>query len=271
MRLPHCEYPKAADVERHGLQPLPETPPVADLAGAAQYRSERYRVIPAFLLDAGQLRQVSLVIGDSFARRDPISRHLRLPGDASMASALTDLVRSVFLAGTRADTVAQSVAIADDAGMVIGVAMNETLGYDAGPVVTDLEPVLAMLGEQEHTGVAALCAQYPDFRAALEQNKIAHLAMVARADGLPTEDAFELIAGTVESYQSLGFRYILTSAVNQWTGAAFSVLGGIPVHFEPFLVRKRVAESPVPVDVLSSPTGFLAGKDSGSMLYLLTL
>ena len=33
--LPYAEYPKAADVGRHGLQPLPESLPLVDFARAS--------------------------------------------------------------------------------------------------------------------------------------------------------------------------------------------------------------------------------------------
>jgi hypothetical protein len=35
--LPSCAYPTAADVSRHGIQPLPDRLPVADLTDADGY------------------------------------------------------------------------------------------------------------------------------------------------------------------------------------------------------------------------------------------
>ena len=39
--LPYVAYPKAADVDQHGLQPLPESLPLVDFAQAKPYRSRR--------------------------------------------------------------------------------------------------------------------------------------------------------------------------------------------------------------------------------------
>src|SRR5204863_3772534 len=106
---------------------------------------------------------------------------------------------------------------------------------------------------------------------ALHHGLVGHFALVARSDQLPVEEAFELVAASAEHYRQLGFSYILTSATNQWTGAAFTVLGGIRVHFEPFLARRRVPASSVPIATVSSRDGFISAKDSGSMIFVLRL
>jgi hypothetical protein len=65
---------------------------------------------------------------------------------------------------------------------------------------------------------------------------------------------------------------VVTEATNQWTGAAFEALGGVRVHFAPFLVRPAVPKSDEPLeDVLTSPNGFLTDKDSGGMFYVIRL
>ena len=55
-------------------------------------------------------------------------------------------------------------------------------------------------------------------------------------------------------------------------GAACEALGATRVHFAPFRAHRTVRRSAEPLDdIVSSPDGFLAGKDSGSMLYVIRL
>jgi hypothetical protein len=178
----------------------------------------------------------------------------------------------------------QSLAIVDERGAVIGGAINETMPpLDAAPVFRDddpflgaalayVEPVLAMLGVQDAEGVTALAAQYPAFRAAHAAGRVGHHFMVARSDALPTIDAFELVAATAAHYQALGFGYVLVEASNQWTGAACELLGGVRVHFAPYRARPVVpASAEALAGQVTSADGFLSGKDSGCMFYVIRL
>src|SRR3712207_6724627 len=76
--LPYSAYPTAADVDRHGLQPLPGSLPLVDFARAKPYRS-RYSTVIATELTKVQQLQMAWVIADGFARREPQARHLRPP------------------------------------------------------------------------------------------------------------------------------------------------------------------------------------------------
>src|SRR5918911_5720417 len=78
-QLPYSAFPKAVDVADHGLQPLPTSLPLVDFARAKPYRSSRYSTVLATELTKDQLLQMAWVIAASFARREPQSRHLRLP------------------------------------------------------------------------------------------------------------------------------------------------------------------------------------------------
>jgi hypothetical protein len=182
------------------------------------------------------------------------------------------------------DTLSQSLAIVDKHGRVIGGALNETMTHGEAPpkfrtgdpflaaVLGFVEPVLSLLGTQDAEGTAALRARYPRFGEALAAGRVGHHFMVARSDALPKADAFELVAATAARYQELGYDFMLVEATNQWTGAACEVLDGVRVHFAPFRARPAVWKSPVPLEhVVTSPSGFLAAKDSGSMLYVLRL
>jgi hypothetical protein len=183
-----------------------------------------------------------------------------------------------------AEALAQSLAILDDTGDVIGGALNETIPSLGGPpafrrddpfldaVLAFVEPVLALLGGQDAEALKALSVAYPEFRDAHAAGKVGHHFMVARSDSLPKSDAFELVAATAARYQTLGYAHMVIEAINQWTGAACEALGATRVHFAPFRAQRTVRRSVEPLaDTVTSPDGFLSSKDSGSMLYVIRL
>jgi hypothetical protein len=197
-------------------------------------------------------------------------------------TALTDPTSPQGAIEVNEETLAQSVAILDGEGRVIGAAFNETmLPLDVEPplregdpfldtVVGVWEPVYAALGAQDAEALTALSERYPEFREAYEKGKVSHHFLVARSDDLPKEDTFELVAAIAERSQALGYEYLVTEATNQWTGAAFEALGGVRAHFAPFLVEQAVRKSDEPLEgVVTSPNGFLSDKDSGGMFYVI--
>ena len=96
--------------------------------------------------------------------------------------------------------------------------------------------------------------------------------MVARTNALPVLDTFELVAASAERFINFGYRYLVISATNEWTGAACEVLGGLRVHFAPYRAEKKVKESKnARTEEVHSPDGFLSDKDSGSMFYIIKL
>lgn len=182
------------------------------------------------------------------------------------------------------EALAQSLAIVDQRGQVIGGAFNETMppldvvpafrqdDLFLAPVLSFVEPVLTLLSTQDAEALTALCAQYPAFRAAYAEGKVGHHFMVARSDALAKADTFELVAASAAHYQALGYAFMVVEATNQWTGAACEVLGGVAVHFAPFQARPMVRQSAEPLpDIVTSRNGFLADKDSGSMFYVIRL
>ena len=312
--LPFCAYPTAKDVVQHGVQTLPACLPLVDFEQAQPHRSRRYATVPAARLTPAQVMRLAEVVGTSFARREPQARHLqpsRLPpaglreaihADPFGSSAfgpwdtgtllywfirllvLTDATTPRSAIRINAEALAQSLAIVDEKGDVIGGALNDTMPPLAGPpdfrqgdpfldaVLTFVEPVLALLGAQDAEALKALGVAYPEFQEAHARGKIGHHFMVARSDALPKADAFELVAATAAHYQTLGHTFMVVEATNQWTGAACEVLGATRVHFAPFRAHPTVRQSVGPlVDTVTSPDGFLSGKDSGSMLYVLRL
>ena len=311
--LPYCAYPKASDVAQHGLQPLPESLPLVDFAQAKPYRG-RYTTVVATDLTPARLLQMAWVVAASFARREPQARHLRPPkhppaglmkarhtdpfGSTSFGewdtetsmywiirlTALTDPTSPQGAIEVNEEILAQSLAIVDQKGQVIGGAFNETMPpFDVMPefreddpflaaVLEFGEPVYAQLGAQDAEALTALCERYPGFREAYAGGKVGHHLLVARSDALAKEDAFELVAASAEHYRALGYEYMVTEATNQWTGAAFEALGGVRVHFAPFQVQATVRKSAEPLEgVTTSPNGFLSDKDSGGMFYVIRL
>jgi hypothetical protein len=312
--LPYSAYPRARDVSQHGIQPLPASLPLVDFARAAPHRSSRYSTVLAPELTQEQLLQMSWVIAAGFARREPQARYLRPPkhppaglmeashtdpfGTDSFGSwdtetqlywvtrltALTDPTTSADAIEVNEEILAQSLAIVDGDGRVIGAAFNETMPpFDVEPpfreddpfldtVVGVWEPVYAALGAQDAEALTALSERYPVFREAYAQGKVSHHFLVARSDDLPKGDAFELVAASAERSQALGYSYMVTEATHQWTGAAFEALGGVRVHFAPFQAQPAVRKSEEPLEgVVTSPNGFLSDKDSGGMFYVIRL
>jgi len=177
---------------------------------------------------------------------------------------LTDATSPADAIEVNTDALAQSLAILDDRGDVIGGALNETMPLGGPPsfrrgdpfldaVLAFVEPVFALLGAQDAEALKALSAAYPEFRDAYAAGRVGHHFMVARSN-------------------ELGHAFMVIEATNQWTGAACEVLGGVRVHFASFRAHRTVRPSAVPlVDTVTSPDGFLSGKDSGSMLYVIRL
>jgi hypothetical protein len=312
--LPYRAYPKASDVDRHGVQPLPAALPRLDLARARPYRSNRYATVVAEDLTPAQVLQMAQVVATSFARREPQSRHLRPPkhppeglmearhsdpfgndpfGPWNAETLLYWFIRLLVLTDPTSprsgvlvneEALAQSLAIVDERGQVIGGAFNDTMPpLDAEPefreddpfmaaIFATYEPVLDLLGNQDVEALTALSDRYPEFREAYARGKVGHHLLVARSDALAKEDAFELVAASAEHYRALGHEFMAAEATNQWTGAAFEALGGIPVHFAPFQARRTVRKSAEPLEgVVTSPNGYLSDKDSGGMFYVIRL
>jgi hypothetical protein len=312
--LPYSAYPKAVDVAQHGLQSLPESLPLVDFARAEPYRSSRYSTVLATELTKDQLLQAAWVIGAGFARWEPQARHLRPPKNPpaglmearhtdpfgtdtfgpwdtvthlywiTRLTALTDPTSPQGAIEVNEEVLAQSLAILDGAGRVIGAAFNETMApFDVelplrkgdpffDTVFSVWEPVYGALGAQDTEALTALSAWYPEFREAYAQGKVSHHFLIARSEDLPKGDAFELVAAGAERCRALGYEYLVTEATNQWTGAAFEALGGVRVHFRPFLVEPAVPKSDEPLDgITTSPNGFLSDKDSGGKFYVIRL
>jgi hypothetical protein len=312
--LPYSAYPRAVDVAHHGLQPLPTSLPLVDFARAEPYRSRRYTTVLAPELTKDQLLQAAWVIATGFVRREPQARHLRPPkhppaglmetrhtdpfGTDPFGSwdtqtqmywivrltALTDPTSPQGAMEVDEETLAQSLAILDGEGRVIGAAFNQTMGpldvespfREDDPfldtVISVWEPVYGALGAQDAAALTALSERYPEFREAYAEGKVSHHILIARSEYLPKEDTFELVAASAERCGTLGYKYLVTEATNQWTGAAFEALGGVRVHFRSFKVEPAVPKSDEPLeDVTTSPNGFLADKDSGGMFYVIRL
>jgi hypothetical protein len=177
-----------------------------------------------------------------------------------------------------------SLAILDDHGKIIGGALSirfltgssgnapDAENIFSKVIIGVMQPIVNMLISQEESSIPVLCDQYPEFHKALISGKVGELFMIARSPLLPTEDTFELVAASLQRFSDLGYHYVLTAAANQWTGAAFEIMGGVRIHFAPYRAKKTVKESLEPLpDETSTPDGFLSAKDSGCMFYIIKL
>src|SRR5829696_2873802 len=214
--LPYCDYPTASDVAQHGVQLLPASLPLVDFARAQPYRSTRYSTVLAPDLTPAQMLQMAWVIATGFARRESQARHLRPPKHPPaglMGARHTDpfgtdpfgswdtetqmywIVRLTVLTDPTSlgdhievdeETLAQSLAILDGGGRVIGAAFNQTMPpLDVEPpfreddlfldtVISVWEPVYGALGAQDATALTALSERYRAFREAYAQGKVSH-------------------------------------------------------------------------------------------------
>src|ERR671914_1118620 len=199
-------------------------------------------------------------------------------------TALTDPTSPQDAIEVNEETLAQSLAILAGEGRVIGAAFNQTMGpLDVEPPLREDDPFLDIvfsvwapvygaLGAQDAEALPVLSERHPQFREAYEKGKVSHHILIARSDDLPKGDTFELVAASAECCRELGYEYMVTEATNQWTGAAFEALGGVRVHFRPFLVEPAVPKSEEPLEgITTSPNGFLSDKDSGGMFYVIRL
>ena len=311
--LPYSAYPRARDVARHGLQPLPR-PCRSWISRGRSPSQHRYSTVVATDLTPAQLLRMAWVIGASFARREPQARHLRPPknppaglmearhsdpfgtdsfGPWDTAThmywivrlfALTDPTSPADAIEVNEETLAQSVAILDREGRVIGSAFNETMPpFDVEPplreddpfldaVVAAWEPVYAALGAQDAEALTALSERYPAFREAYGEGKVSHHLLIARSDDLPKGDAFELVAASAERLPGArlrvhGHRSHATSGPGRpsrpWAGYACT---------SPRSRSAAVPKSAEPLEgVTTSPNGFLSDKDSGGMFYVIRL
>jgi hypothetical protein len=197
--LPYAAYPKAADVARHGLQPLPDSLPLVDFARAKPYRG-RYSTVLATELTMEQLLQMAWVIADGFARREPQARHLRPPRNPpaglmevshtdpfgtvpfgawdtatqmywiTRLAALTDPTSPKGAIEVNEEVLEQSVAILGEGGRVIGSAFNEAMPpLDVEPPLREGDPFLDTVFGVWEPVYAALGAQDAEAMTALSE------------------------------------------------------------------------------------------------------
>ena len=304
--LPFCAYPTAAEVDQHGIQPLPERLPVTDLTGGADYRSHEHETTPAAEVSDPQLVELTHVLGDSFARRDVMCRHLRPghpPADVADATHRDPFGSSEFGAWTRTqlmtwfirlialtdptsprdavmineDVRAHSLVTLDNSGRVIGGAINETMPPP------DLDPAF----RQDDTFLdAALAYIAPIMDMVGHQEAEAAAVLADRYPGF----ADALAAGRV------GHHFMIGRGDGLPRDDAFELTAATMEHFRDTGFSYVIVEAakqwtgaacealggvrvhfapyrtqpvvPINGEGTTSPDGFLSDKDSGCMLYL---
>lgn len=282
-KLPRCEYPKAADLDRHGLYNLPEYLPSINWKGIEKYRSPEHLTVSLNNLTKAQILQMARMVAQSFAINEPMKRHLQPPrdmpetiisavhhdpfgresfGEWSAENLLFWFIRLFILTnpsdpidaiGIKGDLNKLSTAILNRDSKIIGGAFNITVHLKEGSLRTSDpfldavlladKPIFELIFSQEHEAIEALQEKYPIFRKSMENGEVGLHFMVARSPDLPTEHAFELVAASAETFQNQGFKFMVICASNQWTGAACEVMNGVRVHFAPFRTVQRVAKS----------------------------
>ncbi len=171
--LPYCAYPAYPDIADHGIQTLPSTLPLVDFGPAQRHRSNRYGAVPAAELPPAHVLDMARVVGTSFARREPMARHLHPPsvpptgltqarhvdpfgadffGPWTRETLLYWFIRLFVLTDPTAphsaisineEVLAQSIAFVDHDGHVVGGAFNETMPpFDEIPILRVDDPFL---------------------------------------------------------------------------------------------------------------------------------
>jgi hypothetical protein len=197
---------------------------------------------------------------------------------------LTDSFSPVDNIKMNCEIFTHSLAIQDEEEKIIGGALNHSVSHShteqpirsndpfLNAVYTWFQPIHHLVVLQDGAALNYLCERYQNFKTALGENKVGTFYMVARSSYLPAEDTFELAAATAERFEELGYKYIVTNAANQWTGAAFELLNGVRVHFAPYRAARQLKESHEGLpDEVSSKDGYLSNKDSGCMFYVLRI
>lgn len=310
--LPKCNYPKAANINLHGLYSLPKHIESVDWNKAEEYRSANF--IPKSVKDLSktQILQMAEMVARSFAKNEPMQRHLHHPkekpdtlinikhsdpfgtnefGEWSTENIIYWIIRLFVLTnpsdpinkiGIQEDLKKLSLATLDGYSNIIGGAYNTTLKTKEMPhretdpfmevVFAANKPVFELVFQQEHEAIAALKNQYEAFNEALENEKVGSHFLIASSPDLPKQDTFELVAASAETFETLGYEFMVVGAMNQWTGAACEMLNGIRVHFTPYRLEQRVpkTEDAMPTERYSDD-GYISDKDSGAMFYLIKL
>jgi hypothetical protein len=76
-----AHIPGCSQVASQGMQDLRPNLPLFNLALAARYRSNRCVAVHAAELNKAQVLEMARNVGTSFARREPMARHLRPPSE----------------------------------------------------------------------------------------------------------------------------------------------------------------------------------------------
>lgn len=312
LHLPWCHFPKALDIKEHGIQTLPNRLEPVDFDLVSKYRSNNYKAKPIKSEDHSTLLELAQVLAISFCINDPMNRYLKTSkvkpdsllnkvhhdalGDSHFGSwsneniffwfvrllALTNPNDPLNEIGINPDTINLSLGIFDDYNNIIGGAINVPIYPEEAPfresdpfleaVLNHINPILSIILPQEHESLEALQQKFPEIKKAKENGKIGMHFLIARSPELPKEDTFELVAASVEHFQSQGYEYMVTTATNQWTGAACEALGATRVHFAPYRANKMVAiEGTENENEPYSIDGFISDKDSGMAFYILKL
>jgi len=312
LKLPRCNYPTVDNIKHHGLFDLPKELPLVNFELARNFRSDKYTAIPLDGFDNSQILEVANIIAKSFAINEPMNRHvhpsMKIPmeiinakhqdvlgndffGPWTTENILFWFIRLVLLTipscpvgaiRINEDLLHHSLVITDEHSKPIGGSLNITLLAEEenwrqndpfiDAVFSYQDPIIDFIHKHEHTAIHALSAKYPDFENALQLGKVGYIAMIARSAELPSEHTFELFAASFESFQKQGYKYMLITGTNQWTGAACEALGAARIYFSPFRDKRRVTkEIEANQNEPYSSDGFISDKDSGLMIYALKL
>ncbi|NAS11148.1 hypothetical protein [Poritiphilus flavus] len=281
--LPWCEYPKASELERHGLMKLPNKLRTICWSKVKKYRTNTYAIKMLGCLNDPQILEMARMVADSFGKNEPMNRHINMPkqipdelknylhrdpfgsaffGEWSSENLMYWFIR-MFILTDPADPIDKveinrdlkkmSLTMLGPDSKILGGAYNITVceeedGFrEFDPILRAVftvdKPIFDFIFSQEHLAIQLLKSKYFEFKKALENGEVASHFMVAKCPQLPKKHAFELVAASAEVLKVQGFKYIMVCATNQWTGAACEALNGTRVHFAPFRTERLIADA----------------------------
>lgn len=306
--LPHCNYPTAQEIELSGLLSLPDHLSEFDLSKLESFRTDTFEEIGTQTLENTEVLELTKMLAKSFVTNEPTNRHLKTPekfpealnriytdaygeshfGEWTKENIFYWLIRLVFLTKPsddakhitkNQDILELSLAVKNASNKIVAGVLSQSVSIEESSMRNDsyLSTILGLYSvsldfifSQEHEAISALTETYPDFKASLDQKKVATALMLAKDESFAKEDAFELFIRAIELLQTKGFKYVLVAGSNQWTGAACEMFNATKVHYKPFRDHERVAKtSDAPENELHSEDGYLAAKDSGIMYYII--
>jgi len=207
------------------------TPLVLPPNGSPEWRIEN-------LTEKSLRSAASKFICDRFCEKEPLTFTLIASGTLR-SSEVAQYIESCMVS---AEVSGLSLALLDDAGAIMGAAMNEILpeteeSTSHEPVIPDgMTPVVKFLTMQDRSALEYCNERLIGFREAWQKRLVGHHMMVAGASVPGAEEAFR---SSMQVFRGRGLEFVIVEATNPWTVSQCEKYKALAVHtlaFKDFLV-----------------------------------